>query len=189
MRTVISIFAACVFGASAFCAEDVIRIVQPIDDLGFLKPVPVSISGFTDEVDSVLKNDLLFMGVVNVPLDQAKYLVSGSNAGRVEGGAVDKITKHPVMPRKGYSGGTLRSQTHALADDVAQALTQLPGIAQRKITFKVHTGPGAKEIYIADFDGHSARAVTQDGVNVSAPCWAGRTTLFYSSYKLGNAAI
>jgi TolB protein len=183
-------FVASLFIAlSAFAAEDRIVIERPLDDLGFLKPIPVAISGFSGEVDSVLKNDLLFMGVVNVPLDQAKYLVTGSNSGRVEGGVTDKITKHPVMPRKAYTGGTLRSQTHALADDIAQALTQLPGIAQRKIAFKTHTGPGAKEIYIADYDGHGAKPVTQDRVNVTAPSWLGRDTLYYSSYKLGNAAI
>jgi TolB protein len=188
MRTLIActLFALTI---TAFSAEDRIVIERPLDDLGFLKPIPVAISGFTGEVESVLKNDLFFMGVVNVPPDQAKYLVTGSNAGNVQGGVTDKTTKFQVMPRKGYTGGTPRSQTHALADDIAQVLTQLPGIAQRKITFKVHTGPGTKEIYIADYDGHNGRAVTQDGVNVSAPCWAGRTTLFYSSYKLGNAAI
>src|SRR5687767_7978889 len=174
---------------SSFAAEERGSLLREFDPMGFLKPVPVSISGFSGEVDSVLKNDLLFMGVVNVPLEQAKYLVTGSNNGRVEGGATDKVTKHPVMPRKAYTGGTLRSQTHALADDIAQALTQLPGIAQRKIAFKVHTGPGAKEIYIGDYDGHNAKSVTQDRVNVTAPSWLGRDTLYYSSYKLGNAAI
>jgi len=189
MRTLIACIVTFALTFRAFGAEDRIVIERPMDDLGFLKPIPVAISGFSGEVDSVLKNDLLFMGVINVPVDQAKYLVNGSNSDRVEGGVTDKVTKHPVMPRKGYTGGNLRSQTHALADDIAQALTQLPGIAQRKITFKVHTGPGAKEIYIADYDGHNPRAVTQDGVNVSAPCWAGRLSLFYSSYKFGNAVI
>lgn len=182
-----AIVVSVVIGSPA--AEERGTLEREFDPMGFLKPVPVSISGFSGEVDSVLKNDLLFMGVVNVPLDQAKYLVAGSNSGRVEGGVTDKVTKHPVMPRKAYTGGTLRSQTHALADDIAQALTQLPGIAQRKIAFKTHTGPGAKEIYIADYDGHNARPVTQDGVNVTAPSWLGRNTLYYSSYKLGNAAI
>ena len=174
---------------SSFAAEERGTLQRDYDPMGFLKPVPVSISGFSGEVDSVLKNDLLFMGVVNVPVDQAKYLVTGSNGSRVEGGVTDKVTKHPVMPRKAYTGGTPRSQTHALADDIAQALTQLPGIAQRKITFKTHTRPGAKEIYIADYDGHNAKPVTSDGVNVTAPAWSGRNISYYSSYKLGNAAI
>lgn len=174
---------------SARAAEEHGTIRREYDPLGFLQPIPVSISGFSGEVDTVLKRDLRFMGIVSTTPDQAKYLISGSNGSRVEGGVVDKVTKHAVMQRKGYSGGTLRSQTHALADDIAQVLTQLPGIAQRKITFKVHTGPGAKEIYVADYDGYNGRPVTQDRVNVTAPSWAGRSILYYSSYKLGNASI
>jgi TolB protein len=189
MRKVICSVVLSLVVFSSFAAEERGTLEREFDPMGFLKPVPVSISGFSGEVDSVLRNDLLFMGVVNVPLDQAKYLVSGSNGGRVEGGVTDKVTKHPVMPRKAYTGGTLRSQTHALADDIAQALTQLPGIAQRKITFKTHTGPGAKEIYISDYDGHNAKPVTQDRVNVAAPSWGEKNILYYSSYKLGNAAI
>lgn len=189
MRYLITYLAVLALTASAGSVEDKIIIQRELDDLGFLKPIPVSISGFSGEVETVLKRDLRFMGMVSTTPDQAKYLISGSANARVEGGVVDKVTKHAVMPRKGYSGGTLRSQAHALADDIAQTLTQLPGIAQRKITFKVHTGPGAKEIYIADYDGHNARPVTQDRVNVTAPCWAGRSSLFYASYKLGNASI
>jgi len=189
MTKPLTLFLSLFVVVSAFAAEERIVIEKPLDDLGFLKPIPVSISGFSGEVDSVLKNDLLFMGVMSVPLEQAKYLVTGSNGAQVEGGVTDKVTKHPVMPRKAYTGGSLRLQTHALADDIAQAVTQLPGSAQRKIAFKTHTGPGAKEIYIADYDGHGAKPVTQDRVNVTAPSWLGRDTLYYSSYKLGNAAI
>jgi TolB protein len=189
MRYLITYLAVVALTATAASVEDKMVIQRQLDDLGFLKPIPVAISGFSGEVDTALKRDLRFMGMVSTAPEQAKYLISGSNNGRVEGGVIDKVTKHQVMPRKAYSGGTLRSQTHALADDIAQALTQLPGIAQRKITFKVHTGPGAKEIYIADYDGHNARPVTQDRVNVTAPCWAGRSSLFYASYKLGNASI
>lgn len=189
MKKLLNYLAITLFALSGLAADDKIVIERELDDLGFLKPIPVSISGFSGEVETVLKRDLRFMGIVSTTPDQAKYVVSGSNDTRVEGGVVDKVTKHAVMPRKGYTGGTLRSQTHALADDIAQALTQLPGIAQRKVTFKVHTGPGAKEIYVADYDGHNARAVTQDKVNVTAPSWGGRSTLYYSSYKLGNASI
>src|SRR5215208_4870103 len=143
MRKLFPYLTIILFALSGFAADDKIVIQRELDDLGFLKPIPVSISGFSGEVDAVLKRDLLFMGIVSTTPEQAKYLISGSNGSLVEGGVVDKVTKHQGMARKGYSGGTLRSQTHALADDIAQVLTQLPGIAQRKITFKVHTGPGA----------------------------------------------
>jgi TolB protein len=165
-----------------------IRIVEEFDPLGFRKPVPVNISGFTGEVNAVLKNDLVFMGVQHVPLEQAEYLVTGSNAGRVEGRLVNKVTKHQLLA-KAYTGGNTRSQTHALADDIAYALTQVRGIAQTKLAFKAEAGPGRSEIYIADYDGHGAQAVTSDNTIVAAPDWRGSAMLVYSSYKLGNPHI
>lgn len=150
-----------------------IVITRPKDDLGFLKPVPVSISGFTGEADATLKNDLLFMGVINVPVEEAKYLVAGSNSGRVEGRVTDKTSKNQLFARA-YTGGSTRVQIHAFADDLAKALTGLPGIAQTKVTFKAEAGLGRSEIYIADFDGHNPTQVTSDGTIVAAPCWLGK---------------
>jgi len=155
---------------------------------GFPPPVPVSISGFTGEVDSVLKQDLLFMGIVNTTPDKAKYLISGSNAGRVEGRVIDRINKNQLLA-KAYTGGTQRGQTHALADDIAQLITRKPGIAQTKISFKVETGGGNSEIYVADYDGVNAKSVTQDRSLVAAPCWSDKSTLYYTSYKLGSPFI
>jgi TolB protein len=163
-------------------------ITRPHDSLGFLEPVPVNISGFTGEVDSVLKNDLLFMGVKNVPLEQAQYLIVGSNAGRVEGRLTDKTTKFQLLA-KAYTGGNQRAQVHALADDIAKALTQLPGIAQTKITFKVEPVARRSEVYLSDFDGFNPVAVTHDQSLVSSPGWASRGILVYASYKLGNPYI
>jgi len=157
-------------------------------DGGWPKPIPVSISGFSGEVDSVLKTDLLFMGIQNVSPDQAKYLISGSNASRVEGRVVERINKASILA-KAYTGGSLRSETHALADDIAQALTGKPGIAQTKIAFKGESGHGNGEIYIADYDGHNPQAVTHDQTIVAAPCWAGHSTLYYASYKQGAPKI
>jgi TolB protein len=168
-------------------AADIV-IIRPTDALGFPKPVPVNITGFTGEADRVLRNDLLFMGVINVSLDQAKYLITGSNAGRVEGRVVEKVTKAQKLA-KAYAGGTERSQVHALADDIAKELTGLPGIAQSKITFKAESGGARSEVYIADFDGHNSLSVTRDGSTVFAPCWAGKGALVYGTYKLGNPYI
>jgi TolB protein len=169
-------------------ADERLTIIVTKDALGFLKPVPVNISGFTGEVDAVLKNDLVFMGVQHVPLEQAEYLVTGSNAGRVEGRLVNKVTKNQLFA-KAYTGGNTRAQTHALADDIAFALTQIRGIAQTKMAFKAEAGPGRSEIYIADYDGHGAQAVTSDNTIVAAPAWRGSGMLLYSSYKLGNPHI
>src|SRR5882672_4021055 len=60
---------------------------------GFAKPIPVSISGFSGEVDTVLKQDLLFMGFENVAPDQARFLINGSNSGRVEARVIERNNK------------------------------------------------------------------------------------------------
>ena len=149
---------------SRIWAQQEIDVNKDFDPNGWPKPIPVSISGFSGEVDSVLKNDLLFMGFTAVAPESAKYLVTGSNAGRVEGRVVEKINKNQILA-KAYTGGSTRSQTHMLADDIAMAITHKPGIAQTKVAFKGETGRGNGEIYISDYDGHSAQAASHTRSN------------------------
>jgi TolB protein len=165
-----------------------LELERRVDSFGFLLPVPVNISGFTGEVDAVLKQDLRFMGIVHVPVEEAQYLISGSNNSRVEGRVVTRATKEQRLGRA-YSGGSLRAQTHQFADDIAKSLTGLPGIAQKKITFKVEAGLMQSEVYIADYDGHNARAVTQDRNVVAGPTWVDPSTLVYGSYKMGQIYV
>jgi TolB protein len=169
-------------------AQQEIDINRELEVDGWPKPVPVYINGFTGETDRVLKQDLLFMGIAAVPQDQARYLISGSNNGQVQGQVLEKVTKSAVLS-KAYTGSTLRAQTHAFADDIAKAITLKAGIAQTKIVFKVETGPRTSEIYIGDYDAYNPRPVTQDGATVAAPSWADRSTLYYTSYKLGSPFI
>ncbi len=59
-----------------------------------------------------------------------------------------------------------------------------------KIAFKAQAADGTGEIYVSDFDGHNAQAVTHDQAIVSKPSWApGRLALYYNSYKLENPDI
>lgn len=151
--------------------------------------IPISLSGFTGEVVSALRSDLEIMGFTHVSPDQAQYNVTGSNNGQVEGRLTDRISKASLLARA-YAGGTSRSQAHALADDIVLAITGKKGIAQTKIAFRVETGDGASEIYIADYDGHNAIAVTKDHSNNVAPCWVpGRRKLYYTSYRAGNPDV
>ena len=169
-------------------AESAIDIVYTTEG-GFAPPIPISVSGFSRDVETVLKNDLLFMGFKHVSADQAKFLVTpGDTSSRLEGRVMDRINKNYVL-NKAYTGGTTRTQTHAFADDIALALTGKPGIAQTKVAFKAETGRSRGEIYIADYDGFNPVSVTQDGALVAAPCWAGRSSLYYTSYKLGMPYI
>src|SRR5262245_53390171 len=160
-----------------------ITIRGNFDPMGFLQPVPVSISGFTGEADSVLRNDLTFMGFKFVGPTEARFLITGNNAGRLEGRVINQATKAQELGRT-YSNGTLRQQVHAFADEVATLLTGLPGIAQTKIVYKAEAGLGRSEAYVADFDGFGPVAATRDGSILSNPCWLGKSAIVYSSYKL-----
>ena len=169
---------------------------------GSTPPIKVNISGFTGEVNDVLNFDLYVMGFINVPADQAQFLIAGSNNSNVQGTVSDKAVmsvsvggSSATRPagylrlNKAYSGGSLRRQAHTFADDIALTLTGSKGIAQTKIAFKVDTG-SASEIYVSDFDAHNATAITHDSTIVAAPTWVpGQLALYYTSYRLGNPDI
>ena len=150
--------------------------------------LPIHLSGFSGEVESVLKFDLTMAGFTNASPELAQFLVSGSNSGSVQGKVTDRINK-AVLLSKAYSGGSLRAQAHALADDIVQTLLHRPGVAQTQIAFKVVNGLSS-EIYLADYDGHNPLPLTKDGSIVAAPCWVpGKRILYYTSYKLKNPDI
>lgn len=153
-------------------------------------PVPIALSGYSGEVADILKSDLFVVGFKVVPETDAQYVLRGGGA-QVQGQLTDAINKS-VKFSKAYTGGTLRSQVHALADDVVEAITGRKGIARTKIAFKSKTGEagGVGEIYVADYDGFNPTAVTKDGVIVAAPSWVpGRRAVVYNTYKFGNADI
>ena len=170
-------------------AQNEINIEQQINVLGHTKPIPVSLDGFTGEVADVLKFDLYVQGFSFVAPDAAQYQISGSNAGNVVGRVVDRFAKSTMLSRN-YTGASLRRQTHAFADDIVFAITGKKGIAQTKIAFKVEAAGGNGEIYVSDFDGHNALAVTHDNTIAAAPAWVpGKLAVYYTSYKVGNPDI
>lgn len=155
--------------------------------LGQTKPIPVSIEGFGPEVTEILKFDLYVQGFTFVAPDAAQYHISGTSADNLVGRVM--VGRNTILSRS-YNGATLRRQAHAFSDDVVLAITGKKGIAQTRIAFKVEAASGNGEIYVADFDGYNAQAVTHDGVIVSAPSWVpGRAALYYNSYKLNNPDI
>ena len=169
--------------------QNEIVITRSVYGIGNTKPVPVSIEGFGSEVTDILKFDLYVQGFTFVSPDAAQYQISGSSTGEVVGRVVDRFAKNTILSRS-YTGATLRQQAHAFSDDIVLAITGKNGIAQTKIAFKVEQPSGNGEIYIADFDGYNAQAVTRDHAIVAAPAWVpGRRLLYYTSYKLGNPDI
>ena len=158
------------------------------DKPGTTPPIKINLAGFTGEVNDVLNFDLYVMGFANVPSDQAQFLIAGTGNPNVQGTVTDRYNNQMRL-NKAYSGGSLRRQAHAFADDIALALSGSRGIAQTKIAFKVDPGANS-ELYIADFDAHNAQAVTHDNAIVAAPTWVpGKLALYYTSYRLGNPDI
>ncbi len=170
--------------ASSYAADE-----YNIDRIGSgIKRIPISMSGYSTEVLSVLRFDLEIQGFEMVGEDRAQYLLKGGNGGQVEGRLTDAVNQANLLA-KAYSGGSSRTQAHALADDVIQAVTGREGISRTKIAFKVTKGQSS-EIYVSDYDGNSAVALTQDGSVVAAPCWVpGQRKLYYTTYKAGNPDI
>jgi TolB protein len=183
---------ACLLAAGALNlsrGQDEIQVQKQINVLGQTKPILVSLAGFSDEVTEALKFDLYVQGFNFVALDAAQYQISGSSAGSVQGRVVDRVIKSTLLSRS-YTGASLRRQAHAFADDIVQAITGKKGIAQTKIALKAQSSTGNGEIYVADFDGHNAQAITHDDTIVAAPAWVpGRLAIYYNSYKLNNPDV
>jgi TolB protein len=166
-----------------------IQITTTINVLGQTKPIPVSLDGFSGEAAEVLKFDLYVQGFSFVSPDAAQYQISGSGAGDVTGRVTDSFAKKIILSRS-YNGASLRRQAHAFADDIVEAIQNKKGIGQTKIAFKSQSAGGNGEIYVADFDGHNAQAVTSDSTIVARPAWVpGKLALYYTSYARGNPDI
>ena len=170
-------------------SQQEINIQTSINVIGQTKPIPVSLEGFTGETLEVLKLDLYVQGFKFVTPDVAQYKISGSNTGNLQGSLTDAISRQTRFSRS-YNGASLRRQAHAFADDIVLAITGKKGVGQTKIAFKAQAPDGSGEIYVSDFDGHNAQAVTHDNSIVAAPAWVpNRLALYYTSYQPGNPDI
>ncbi len=153
--------------------------------------IPISISGFTGEADSVLKFDLSVLGLQVTTADNAEYLISGSQNASLEG------RLQPTGPNssagngfaRAYSGGNTRSQAHAFADDIVKAIRGTSPIFHTKIAFCRKVGP-IMELCVSDFDGQGVVQMTHDGALVATPAWSpGGRQLFYTSWKSSYTQI
>ncbi len=172
---------SCVALGTSIAAAKII-VSKPADYV-----IPISISGFSGEADSVLKFDLFVLGFNIVDANAAEFLVSGSNNGRVEGRLSD-AAKNAIFGRA-YTGGSTRSQAHAFAEDIVKEIRGEKGIFRGKIAYRLQNG-SSTEIAVADFDGHNATVVTHDGSLIGTPTWVpGAFKLLYSSWKTGVTQI
>src|ERR1051326_7751264 len=148
-------------------AETIIPLPKTVT-MGETPPIWVSISGITGEALQVLQFDLYVQGFNFTNSDAAQYLINDSNNGNFQGRAMDRYKKSTLVSHA-YSGESLRRQVHQFADDFVSALQRKP-ICRTKIAFKGENRPNS-EIFVADFDGHNAQEVTEEGSLVAAPAW------------------
>src|SRR5581483_9830389 len=68
-----------------------------------MKPIPVSLDGFSGDAESVLKFDLYVQGFSFVSAADAQYQISGNNSANVIGNVTDKFAKKVILSRS-YTG-------------------------------------------------------------------------------------
>jgi TolB protein len=170
-------------------AQEVIGVTNYIMSLN-APPTPIAVTGYSGEVDQVLRFDLEVMGFKIVPQGSAgcDLLLTGSNDGHVEGRLM-LLSLNAQKVGRAYNGGTLRQQAHSLANEVSKAAHGVDGIGNTRLVFKRASGQ-TSEVYVSDFDGFSVQSMSQDGSLVAAPVWVpGKSAIYYTSYKRGNTEI
>jgi TolB protein len=94
---------------------------------------------------------------------------------------------------KGDNSGTLtewRELGHDVANSLAKVLTGDRGVFRTQVCYIRKIGKGAKEIFVADYDGANERQVTHtNAINIS-PCWTpdGRE-IYFTSFKNGDPQL
>src|SRR5262245_20988600 len=102
----------CNLFAFGLLAADDVRVQVPVDPLGFPLPVPISLSGFSGEADTVLRFDLFFMGFEFVAPEKARYNIQKNSAAGVGASVIDPLL--PAATRmiynKSFTGNSTRQQ-------------------------------------------------------------------------------
>jgi len=140
-------------------------------------------------ITQVLSNDLRRTGMITPMASGAgDYQVTGDSTGSSLVGKVVNKKTGAVILSETYSG-TGRAPIHQFADAATLAITHIPGFASSKLAF-ISNASGAKELYLADIDGASARAITHDKTISSSPALSrDGSKLAYTSYKSGYADV
>lgn len=183
MKYALVFLSAVAFVLAPVSAEDAPTITVRKGDRVSLSVNPLG-GASGSAVTQVLQNDLDLAGWFQLgPGAQASYVVGGVAGGGTLQGKVTDSSGATVLS-KSYSGDD-RSVAHQFADDIVETLTGNKGIATTKIAF-VATASGAKEIYLADYDGKNSRRLTSDrSISVAPSLGPGAKHLAYTGYHEG----
>lgn len=136
----------------------------------------------------IVQNDLDLSGVFSIGIAQrANFVVSATaTSGLLQGIVTDN--RGGTMLQKSYSGN-IRSAAHNFSKDIVETLAGIPSFATSKIAF-VANRTGAKEIYLADYDGANQTQMTRDGTISVAPAISNDASkIAYTGYQSGYADI
>lgn len=154
--------------------------------------VAVSVSGITGPevgpTTQVVVNDLSLAGGLSVnTAGGGNYSVKGNAAaGSLSGTLADASGK--VVLNKNYSGA-IRTNAHAFANDIVQAILGQKGNGNSKIAF-ISSRSGRKEVYTADYDGANVVQLTKDnGISVGPALGPDARKLAYTGYMSGYADV
>ncbi|HWY30183.1 MAG TPA: hypothetical protein VNX46_05490, partial [Candidatus Acidoferrum sp.] len=129
----------CITAAAELSRAQEISVNNQISVLGQVKPIHVTLDGFSPEAAAILRFDLYVQGFDFVSADAAQYSIHNVGSGNVAGTVTDNLA-HKMILSRSYNGANLRRQAHAFADDIVQTILNLKPIGQTKIAFKVQPG-------------------------------------------------
>lgn len=147
--------------------------------------IPDLIGNTTEDAAPVIRNDLKLSSLFSV-LDQRSFIadlsaeglgittnpwsVVGANGvvkGKVVGNSVElrlyELARgETAILTKTYNGGAaqMRGFMHDFANEILRVLTGKAGSFGSRLTFARRLGPGRKDVFISDFDGHNVGRVS-----------------------------
>ncbi len=196
-RIILIVFALLTFHLSLLTASEAKVYIDITSPAAMKVPVAIfdlpGISG--KEISGVLRDDLVFTGLFTY-VDKAAYVESLSqpfNPANWRPLGVETVVKGTGSEGKNLTGSVrlydvtdgkevlnkeyqserslVRPLAHTIANDIYRALTGQKGVFRTRIMF-VGERAGAKDLYLADWDGHRSRKLGLKASIILSPHWS-----------------
>lgn len=178
-------------------------------DLGISKFVTkdIEILKVTQQIQEVVKNDLMFTRLFNVVEPGWQYIPDKVISERWKQYGIDVVVCGEVRRENGeyvligtmydvgslekiyedkFASTDLRYIAHLFSDNIVKVFTGEYGIATTQIIF-VNDMTGYKEIYKMDYDGYNLKQLTNDkSINIYPRVSPDGKKITYTTYKYGN---
>ncbi len=170
-------------------AQD-IRIAKPGSGKTGIDLSGLRAAGQGANLTEVLRNDLVRSGAFTISAGGAALVVRGQASIGAAGATIQAEVLNSATGVRYFSRtyqeptATWRRAAHRLADDIVQAVLNVPGIASTRIVMIGSVG-GRKNLYICDADGQGLLQLTQDNAPCLSPTWTpdGRAVHYISFHR------